>query len=368
MKKTVFIAPMAALLLLSCAQAPKEEAKEITYTPAAPYNPSTYVCYKAPAQIKIDGKMSPEEWDAIPWTSSFVDIEGDKRPKPTLQTRAKMTHDDNGMYFAALMEEPNVWASITEHDGVICRENDFEIFLNPTNDTHNYMEYEINALGTEWDLFLSKPYRDGPVVLNNWEYAGMKSAVYVDGTLNNPNDTDRSWSVEVYIPWSSIYQMMGGQAPKEGDQLRTNFLRVEWTLEAQDGKYVKVPIKGEDKVREYNWAWSPIGIVSIHMPEYWGLVQMSNIVAGKGETQFVKDPNEETKWLLRNLYYRQSEYYGKFGEYATSLAALKPEELCPAEQAKQLTLSNTPSMYEITLPAADSTFWHIRQDGLVWKK
>ncbi|MCS2889636.1 hypothetical protein [Parabacteroides faecis] len=59
MKKTVFTAPMAALLLLSCAQAPQEKGKEITYTPQAPYNPPTYVCYKAPAPIKIDGKLSP---------------------------------------------------------------------------------------------------------------------------------------------------------------------------------------------------------------------------------------------------------------------------------------------------------------------
>ena len=159
MKKTVLTAPIAALLLLSCAEAPQEKGKEITYTPQAAYNPPTYVCYKAPAPIKIDGKLSPEEWDAIPWTTDFVDIEGDKRPKPLLQTRAKMTYDDNGMYFAVLMEEPHVWGTITEHDAVIYQDNDFEIFLNPTNDTHNYLEYEVNSLGTEWDLYLSKPYR-----------------------------------------------------------------------------------------------------------------------------------------------------------------------------------------------------------------
>ena len=151
--------------------------------PQPPFNPPTYVCYKAPAPIKIDGKLSPGEWDAIPWTTDFVDIEGDKRPAPHFQTRAKMTYDDNGMYFAVLMEEPHVWATITEHDAVIFHDNDFEIFLNPTNDTHNYLEYEVNALGTEWDLFLTRPYRDNPQVLNNWEFAGMKSAVYVDGTL-----------------------------------------------------------------------------------------------------------------------------------------------------------------------------------------
>ena len=102
------------------------------------------------------------------------------------------------------------------------------------------------------------------------------------------------------------------------------------------------------------------------MPEYWGFVQISDKVAGTGETPFVKDPNDEVKWLLRNLYYRQNEYAATFGEYAPSVAALKPEELCPAEQAKQISLFNTPSMYEITLPGTDGTIWHIRQDGLVW--
>ena len=58
-----------------------------------------------------------------------------------------MTYDDNGMYFAVLMEEPHVWGTITEHDAVIYQDNDFEIFLNPTNDTHNYLEYEVTGYG-----------------------------------------------------------------------------------------------------------------------------------------------------------------------------------------------------------------------------
>ena len=155
---------------------------------------------------------------------------------------------------------------------MIFHDNDFEIFLNPTNDTHNYLEYEVNALGTEWDLFLTRPYRDNPQVLNNWEFAGMKSAVYVDGTLNNPKDTDKSWSVEVFIPWTSVFQMdRGKEKPEIGEQIRVNFSRVEWTTDVKDGKYVKVPIQGEDKIREYNWVWAPTGVINIHMPEYWGM-------------------------------------------------------------------------------------------------
>lgn len=368
MKKTMLAtAPLAAILFLSCAQ-PKSQEANITYTPQPPFNPPTYVCYKAPAPIQVDGILSPAEWDAIPWTTDFVDIEGDKRPAPHFQTRAKMTYDDNGMYFAVLMDEPHVWANITEHDAVIFNDNDFEIFLNPTNDTHNYMEYEVNALGTVWDLYLSRPYRDNPQVLNNWEFAGMKSAVHVDGTLNNPKDTDKSWSVEVFIPWSSMYQVARGkEGPKPGEQIRVNFSRVEWTTEVQDGKYVKVPIKGEDKVREYNWVWAPTGVINIHLPEYWGYVQISDKIAGQGETPFVKNPAEETKWILRNLYYRQNEFAATFGHYATSINELKPQELCPEDMVKQMKMETTSSTYQISLPAPDGTVWYIRQDGLVWK-
>ena len=82
--------PLAALLLLACAGNNPTSGPEITYAPQPAFNPPTYVCYKAPAPITIDGKLTAEEWDAVPWTSDFTDIEGEKRPAPHFRTRAKM--------------------------------------------------------------------------------------------------------------------------------------------------------------------------------------------------------------------------------------------------------------------------------------
>ncbi len=370
MKSTVAIIIFClSLFVTSCnTSSTQSEEREINYDPPVSFDPPSYVCYRAPVTITIDGVLSPEEWDLIPWTSYFVDIEGDKMPQPYLQTRVKMTYDDEGFYIAALLEEPHIWTDITEHDAVIYQNNNFEFFLNPSNDTHNYVEYEVNALGTEWDLFLTKPYRDeGSIVLNNWEFMGMKSAVYVDGTLNNPIDTDTAWSVEIFLPWNTIYQLVPGKnKPVAGDQIRVNFSRVEWKTAIQEEQYVKIPFEGEDKIREHNWVWAPTGIINIHLPEFWGFVQISDYQAGTGEDTFVKHADEETKWTLRNLYYRQRQYAEKFGRYATAITDLKPEEVCTEEIAAQLTLSNTPSMYEITLPSPNGRVWRIRQDGLVW--
>lgn len=360
--KRIYWILIPCILLLSCTE---KRNKEVWYASRYPFNPPTYVCYKAPSAITIDGILSPEEWEAVPWSADFVDIEGDSQPQPYHQTRVKMVHNEKGMYFAVQMEEPHIWATITEHDAVIYQDNDFELFLNPTNDTHNYLEYEINALGTEWDLFLSKPYRDNPVVLNNWEFRGIQSAIHIDGTLNNPTDEDTAWSIEIFLPWSDIYQVKRtGKAPAEGEQMRVNFSRVQWTTKIQDGKYVKVPMPGEDKIREHNWVWAPTGAINIHMPEYWGYVQFSEQTAGNTQVAFVPRREEEIKWMLRNLYYRQREYMQAFAHYASNLADLKPEEILPAEMRQKLHIETTETMYEITLQEKD-TIYRINHEGLV---
>ncbi|MDH6358734.1 carbohydrate-binding family 9-like protein [Parabacteroides sp. PF5-9] len=369
MKKTLFFAGTLALFLSNAYGQSVHPPKEMTYAQQPPFNPPGYVCYKTPGPITVDGKLSPEEWDAIPWTTNFADIEGDKGAKPYLQTKMKMAHDDNGMYFAAWLEEPHIWATLTEHDATIFQDNAFEMFFNPTNDTHHYLEYEVNALGTVWDLYLSKPYRDNPVTFSNWEFNGMKSAVYLDGTLNDPTDTDHCWTVEVFIPWRSLYQVMPRvRKPADGDQIRANFMRVQWPLEVKEGKYVKIPKKEGTARAESYWLWAPIGIVSAHLPEYWGYIQFTETIAGKGEVAFKWNPDEDIKWALRQLYLRQREFRQTHGYYTSNPADLKPAEVCPAEWLKKISIETTSSMYEISLSIDKNNTWNIRQDGLVWQK
>ena len=84
-----------------------------------------------------------------------------------------------------------MWATITTRDAVIFQDDDFEVFLDPGGDTHEYYELEVNALGTAWDLFLVKPYRDGGPALHAWDIAGLAVGVDVRGTINRPGDRDR---------------------------------------------------------------------------------------------------------------------------------------------------------------------------------
>src|SRR5690242_7601187 len=96
---------------------------------ADPYvAPRGYVCYRAAAPPRIDGKLDDATWQAAPWSEAFVDIEGDRKPRPRFRTRMKMLWDDQALYIGAELEEPHVWATLTRHDSVIFQDNDFEIF------------------------------------------------------------------------------------------------------------------------------------------------------------------------------------------------------------------------------------------------
>ena len=215
--------------------------------------------------VVVDGKLDDVAWQRAEWTSNFVDIEGASKPTPQLRTRAKILWDDHYLYIAAELEEPNVWATLTQHDAVIFHDNDFEVFIDPDGDTFNYYELEINALNTEWDLFLTKPYRDNGLAINSWEIPGLRKAVHVNGTLNHPGDVDKSWTVELALPWSVLKEAAPHQQPpKAGDTWRLNFSRVEWDVDVVKGKYVK------RKGPEHNWVWTPQGAIAMHMPERWG--------------------------------------------------------------------------------------------------
>jgi hypothetical protein len=234
-----------------------------------PAQPALHVrCPHITAPISIDGDVDKPAWTAIAWSSPFVDIEGWLKPAPPLNTRVKMQWDDHYLYIAARLEEPHVWATLTQRDSVIYHDNDFEVFLNPSCDARNYYELEINALNTVWDLLLRKPYREGGSGDNSFDFIGMKSAVVIHGTLNNPTDRDRGWDVEIALPWTSFTAHTAQpRAPRPGESWKINFSRVEWDIELNNGNYQKVP-----NHPEHNWVWSPMGMIDMHLPQRWGNV------------------------------------------------------------------------------------------------
>jgi hypothetical protein len=339
--------------------------------PRIPFAPRTYVCYRAPHLIVPDGKLGDPAWESAPWTEDFIDIQGPLNPKPWFRTRVRMLWDDDFLYIGAHLEEDHVWATLTKRDSVIYMDNDFEVFIDPDGDTHNYYELEINALGTVWDLFLTMPYRDdrqGRSAVSTWNIAGLKSAVHVDGTLNDPSDKDRGWTVELAIPWEALKECAPQRRPPHaGDQWRLNFSRVEYRADIKNGGYEKRKDALTGKpLDEENWVWSPQGLINMHYPEMWGYVQFSSLEAGRGQEAFVPRPEERVKWALRRIYYGERIYRDRHGSFTDDLGQLRLEGLI-LEGYEPPVVKVTPGLFEAIYQAKDGESWHIMQDGLVWK-
>ena len=337
--------------------------------PKINYAPKHYIVYKAKETLCIDGKLNDEAWQKASWTDNFTDIEGYLKPAPRYLTRVKMLWDSDYLYFAAYLEEPNVWATLTERESVIFYDNDFEIFIDPDGDTHNYMEYEINALGTEWDLFLCRPYRNRCAADNSWDFEGIQSKVHICGTLNKPNDTDTCWTIEIAIPWKSMIKHSATQnIPVDGEQWRINFSRVQWDFQIANEIYIRKRDKNGNLLPEHNWVWSPQGVIAMHQPETWGFIQFADQLSGEGSVQFVNKQEDKIKWILRQVYYIQKSYYWRHNKYADNFIDMQKDSCLIDTYNYQIKMKQTDkNNFKASIQQNDTTFWYIRQDGKVYK-
>ncbi|MCE7065642.1 carbohydrate-binding family 9-like protein [Dyadobacter sp. CY326] len=248
--------------------------------------PRKYISNKTDKPIRIDGKLE-SAWKKAVWTERFVDIEGDKKPLPYQHTQAKILWDDTHLYIAALMEEEHIWAYQTKKDQIVYLENDFEVFIDPDGDTENYYELEINAANNTFDLFLPKTYKKGGRAQLKWNIQDLQSAVSVDGTINNAKDKDKRWILEIAIPFKSLsHENVAAIIPTAGSEWRINFSRVNWQHDVnEEGKYVrKRNAETGKRLPEYNWVWSPQGIINMHFPEHWGYLEFADQKSAKRKT------------------------------------------------------------------------------------
>ena len=310
--------------------------------------PPYYVAYKLEPneQIKIDGNIDDAAWERVAWTDSNTDICGtseycndngscakgpDTCAIPRFTTRQKLRWDENYLYVAAYLSEPQIWANNTEHDSVIFTDNDYEVFISPDGSNHYYKEYEMNARGVWWDLSLNKPYSDGGYenssrVFNSsgWDDPGLRTAAKVHGCeINDPSSGPcEGWSVEIKFPLEAIsLNNTNSLPPTHGSYWRINFSRVEYkviVVTSPDSRsyYVKDGLPCE------NWLWAPLGVVDVHQPERWGYVQFST--DSVNETKVVEDPDWVVRSLAMQIYYAEHAYAAKHnGTYTDVLNELR---------------------------------------------
>jgi glucose/arabinose dehydrogenase len=193
--------------------------------PTVGAEPKTIVeCRWADSPIVLDGSGDEPAWKNAMVVDNFaLPGLGEKTPPPRGKTKAKLLWDRDYLYFFAELEDRDLSADVTDHDGPVWRNDAFGLFLRPGPDKPGYFEFAVNAANTVRDAFY--PKRD-PATIDQQAKVGefrIETKVKLRGTLNKHDDVDQAWSVEGRIPWAD--SLRAGGRPEPGDEWRFTFAR-----------------------------------------------------------------------------------------------------------------------------------------------
>lgn len=280
--------------------------------------PRHYIAYHLNGKsIVMDGKLDEDAWNEVPWSEDFVDIRSETYPKPYLNTKFKMRWDDGRMYIGAYIEENNLWASQTQPDSQIFKDNGFELLMDVDGSMFNYKQVQINVLGTMMDqLYYKSPWDafNMSVRFKPW-HPDVRKAVFSEGTVNTPGDVDKYWCVEMSFSFVNLAERSRRTQsnPADNEVWFTQFGRSEQNLTVVNGQYRKVP-----KSQIQWWSWQPCDAINLHLQDRWGLIQFKKNLKDK---QF-----RFTRWhIYKSLFdtmVAMKQYHAINGKYTTSIEEL----------------------------------------------
>lgn len=257
-----------------------------------------YTAKKISSSITIDGNIYKDVWKNAQWSKRFVDMV-DGQPG-MYNTQTALLWNDDYLYIAFTAEEPFVEATQTKRDSIVFLENDLEVFIDGGD---CYYELEVNAANTIYEVFFiwKDAYTKGSKfdtaqfdvhqqqaytfggdydrtgasfwkgthprgvrwAFTNFDMPGLETAVHVEGTLNNNNDIDKGWNLEIAIPWSSLHLLANGKTipPCNGDV---------WNMFL--GRFQKLMAGGKEVIPHPAMALNSHGIYDTHLPEKWSRI------------------------------------------------------------------------------------------------
>jgi len=83
---------------------------------------------------------------------------------------------------------------------------------------------------------------------------------------------------------------------------------VHWDFQLKGQTYKRQQNADGTFAKEYNWVWSPQGVINMHQPETWGYVYFSSQAPGKSDEFSVSD-DEKIKWKLYEFYRAQKAFF-----------------------------------------------------------
>ncbi|MFC1528510.1 carbohydrate-binding family 9-like protein [Candidatus Latescibacterota bacterium] len=188
---------------------------------------ATYVVKRTTEKIYPDGNISERDWKEAQPIEPFVFPwykEGTQD-----QTRVRILWDDQYLYFLFFCEDEHISAHHYQRNSGTCLDDCAEIFISPNRDKPTwYINYEINCLGT-WLLGFNRGFKEP----RDKEPDGLIIGRSHVGTINNEEDVDSNWILEIAIPLDHFRGFEGQIPPRDEDVWRLNLNRCGGDINSQ---------------------------------------------------------------------------------------------------------------------------------------
>lgn len=194
-------------------------------------SPPEYHCRKTINDITIDGILDEPDWNKAVRVPIGIRHNTDGRMTLRPMGYARILYSDDAFYAAFEIIDHDIHAAGEGHDGADTEPpNDVVLlFIDVNDDNEHFFELQLNPLNAFNDLFILRPQGKSPLnerltygfmSFREYNISECESAVSVQGTVNEPGDTDEGWTAEVKLPFKSL--MMPGQkpSPAPGDAWR----------------------------------------------------------------------------------------------------------------------------------------------------
>jgi hypothetical protein len=183
----------------------------------------------------IDGVLDEAGWQRAAQTGAFVNV-GNGRPAgdASLGGEARLLWDQGGLYLGIDVRDRTVRGGFPPDatDPHLWERDTVELMIDPDGDGDNrdYYEVQVNPQNLVFDSQFDDYNRprggpSGPFGHQDWT-AGLRSAVKVRGTLDDDSDVDEGYTVELWLPWTSLSKARHAP-PRPGDRWRMNLYAMQ---------------------------------------------------------------------------------------------------------------------------------------------
>ena len=202
--------------------------------------------------IIVDGLLDEDAWNNAQSLQLSENKTGVVINDSAYSTSVFISYDNTNLYIAFICNDRDIFSTFTQHDEYLWQQDAVEVFIDTDENPNTYVEIEVSPNNVLFDSYIVNPVDiDIPETLK-FNLSGIRTAVTVDGTVNERQDEDKQWIVEISIPFSELVENFD-PAMISNFVWKINFYRLD-----------------ADNDGPHAYAWSPTLIKRFHHPTRFG--------------------------------------------------------------------------------------------------